>query len=78
MCIYIYVYLQSLPSTHRVPYEGTVPDVPNLHSMSKQTLTNIAYRFGHQSGLYEGSGQNPAAALNVFAFLVYVGVFTTK
>ena len=35
-------------------------------------ITTIGHRFGHQSGLDEGSGQTSAAILNVFVFRVYL------
>ena len=35
-------------------------------------LTNIGHRAGHQSGLYESSGQDLDAILNGFVFRVYL------
>ena len=46
---------------------GAVPDIPIIHKI----LTNIGLRFGHQSGLYESSGQNSAAILIAYSFRVY-------
>ena len=55
-------YVQYVPSTWYI-----VPNIPNIHNI----LTNIGHRFGHQSGLYESSGQNSAAILIAYSFRVY-------
>ena len=56
-----------LPFPSALANVGAAPDIPNIHNM----LTNIGHRVGHQSGLDESSGQNPAVILKGFRFRVY-------
>ena len=54
--------IQYVPSTEYQIYQ--------VYTIYGQILTNIGHRFGHQSGLYESSGQNPAAILIAYSFRV--------
>ena len=50
-----------------------------MYTIHKQMLANLGHRFGHQSGLYDSSGQNSAAILSVFAprdYLVLLKICT--
>ena len=60
-----------LPLTCSLFPRGTEPDVQNINNI----LTNVRHRFGHQSGLYENSRQEPSI-FNVFAFRVYLMFLT--
>ena len=66
-------YVQYVQYVHHIQYVSMyvctyVPDIPITPNVS----TNIGHRFGHQSGVYESSGRNAAANLNVFATRVYL------